>query len=167
MHRRLSVPVGINTTDWCRGTVASVAAVHMCGLIICSGSWREKRKEERFIFRIQRGVKPLAEGRPWGGCQMCLSSNNKGVLLSACTSLVPVCVWDREGVIFQTKQPVRMRRRREKRDTVRSVMWSSCFTLASCYCPGRGWNPPIDSVPNYLDWMLDAHYSSHPNIIRD
>lgn len=24
----------------------------------------------------------------------------------------------------------------------------------------------IDSVPTYLDWMLDALYASHPNIIR-
>ena len=85
-----------------------------------------------------------------------------------CAYLLYECVWDRDTEReFYFKPNSQSRWEDEAKDvTVGSVMWSSCYALNVSMCEPSGLDSSIDSVPTYLDWMLDALYSSHPNIIR-
>lgn len=117
----ISAPAGVNTTEWNITIRSRAANVRLDNLL---------RVPARFYFQDPVKGTAAGTGPPVGGCQLCLSSNNKGVLLSVRTSLVPVCV--RQSRSYIPNQTASQNEKPWKRDTVRSVMWSSCCTVVFC-----------------------------------
>lgn len=92
-----------------------------------------------------------------------------------CAYLLSECVWDRQRereFYFKLNSQLRWESR-AKSNAAGSLMWSSCCALNVCVVSLWGERErtlfflfSTDSVPTYLDWMWDALYASHPNIIR-
>lgn len=165
--KSISVLVGINMNDCC-GTceawwsAASLPRVTECFAVSTCGSWYQRN----WAFCFQDPERATVTGTAHEGSQMCLSTNNKDLLLSVCTSLVPGCVRQRGSYIpHQTSS--QKEKMLWKGRQISNVKLMLCIGLLLVLQSGRSPSPAIDSMPNYLDWMLDARYSSHPNIIRD